>query len=166
VARCFSGLGFGVCAFDRYVTVPDDDGVDSVSLEDLLVRSDVVSLHAPGRPDGRPLLDAPLLASMKPGSVLVNTARGSLVDVPALVAGLAAGRPGRAALDVYPQEPPDLTVFTDVADRVLFTPHMAWYTEESEIDLRRKAAQEAVRLLRDEPLRDPVVEPVRDGDQR
>ena len=158
VARCLAGLGFAVCAFDQYVTVPDGDRVASVSLEDLLERSDVVSLHVPGRPDGRPLLDASRLAAMKPGSVLVNTARGSLVDVPALVAGLAAGRPGRAALDVYPQEPPDLTAFADVADRVLLTPHMAWYTEESEVDLRRKAAQEVVRLLRDEPLRDPVVE--------
>jgi D-3-phosphoglycerate dehydrogenase len=78
------------------------------------------------------------------------------VDVPALVAALAAGRPAAAALDVYPQEPPDVSVFEPVADQVLLTPHMAWYTEESELDMRRKAAEEAGRLLRGEPLREPV----------
>jgi D-3-phosphoglycerate dehydrogenase len=115
-------------------------------------------LHAPGRGDGRPLLDAAALARMRPGSVLVNTARGSLIDLPALAAALREGRPGRAALDVYPQEPPDLAALAGVADRVLLTPHMAWYTVESETDLRRKAAAEAARMLRGEPLADPVVE--------
>jgi D-3-phosphoglycerate dehydrogenase len=153
------GLGFRVYAFDEYVAVPDGDHVAGVTLEELLARSDVVSLHVPGQHDGRPLLDAPRLATMKPGSVLVNTARGSLIDVPALVDGLARDRPARAALDVFDREPPDLTAFADVADRVVLTPHMAWYTEESETDLRRKAAEEVVRLLRGEPLRDPVVEP-------
>jgi D-3-phosphoglycerate dehydrogenase len=158
-AAYFRGLGFRVCAFDAYVAVPDSDGVESVSLEQLLERSDVVSLHIPARTDGRPLLDARRIAAMKPGSVLVNTARGSLIDVPALIVGLAANRPARAALDVFPQEPPDLSQFAAVADRVVFTPHMAWYTEESEADLRGKAAHEVVRLLRGQPLRDPVVEP-------
>ena len=160
-ATYFRGLGFRVCAFDQYVPVPEGNGVAEVSLEELLARSDVVSLHAPGRADGVPLLDAQRLAAMKPGSVLVNTARGSLVDVGALIDGLASNRPARAALDVFEQEPPDLTAFAGVADRVVFTPHMAWYTEESEADLRRKAAQEAARLLRGEPLRDPVVDPGR-----
>jgi D-3-phosphoglycerate dehydrogenase len=89
---------------------------------------------------------------------LVNTARGSLVDVEALVAALAAGRPRFAALDVFPQEPVDPSVFEPVADRVLLTPHVAWYTAESEADMRRKTAEEAARLLRGEPLREPVVE--------
>lgn len=158
-ARYLLGLGFTVCAHDEFASVPDGDGVVAVTLDELLARSDVVSLHVPGRPDGRALLDAERLARMRPGSVLVNTARGSLVDLPALLAGLAAGRPARAALDVYPHEPPDPALFAEVADRVLLSPHMAWYTEESERDLRRKAADEAARLLRGEPLRDPVVEP-------
>lgn len=162
-ASYFRGLGFAVCAYDAYVTVPEDGDVEGVSLERLLERSDVVSLHAPGSTDGRPLLDAAHLRAMKPGSVLVNTARGSLIDLPALVEGLAANRPGRAALDVYPQEPPDLAQFDGVAEQVVFTPHMAWYTEQSEVDLREKAAQEVVRLLHGEPLRDPVVEPLARG---
>ncbi|MGH8825491.1 MAG: C-terminal binding protein [Jiangellaceae bacterium] len=157
-ASYLHGLGFSVCAYDAYVDLPADDGVEAASLEELLERSDVVTLHVPGREDGTPLLDAAWLRRMRPGSVLVNTARGSLVDVPALVRALADGRPAAAALDVYPTEPPDVTVFDSVADRVLLTPHMAWYTDESELDLRLKAAQEAARLLRGEPLKDPVVE--------
>ena len=153
------GLGMTVLSFDEYVEVPDDDPVTSVSFEQLLERSDVVTLHAPGDPSGRPLLGSAELARMKPGSVLVNTARGSLIDVDALVSGLQAGRPGFAALDVFAEEPADPVVFESVADQVLLTPHMAWYTEESEADMRRKAAAEAARLLRGEPLVDPVVEP-------
>jgi D-3-phosphoglycerate dehydrogenase len=152
------GLGFTVLAHDEYVAVPAGERVAQVPLAELLERSDVVSLHAPGDPTGRPLLGAAELALMRPGSVLVNTARGSLVDVEALVAALAAGRPRFAALDVFPQEPVDPSVFEPVADRVLLTPHVAWYTAESEADMRRKTAEEAARLLRGEPLREPVVE--------
>ena len=149
-------LGFTVLAHDEYVDVPAGDGVRSASLDELLESSDVVTLHAPGDPSGRALLDADGLGRMKPGSVLVNTGRGSLVDLPALLAALAEGRPRFAALDVFPREPVDPAVFEPVADRVLLTPHMAWYTEESEADMRRKAAAEAARLLRGEPLREPV----------
>jgi len=158
VARYLRGLGFTVCAHDAYAEVSPDDAVSAVSLEQLLDRSDVVLLHAPGDPSGRHLIGAPELARMKPGSVLVNTSRGSLVDLDALIAGLLADRPGRAALDVFPTEPVDASVFDAVADRVLLSPHVAWYTEESETDMRRKAAQEAARMLRGEPLREPVVE--------
>lgn len=157
-ARYFQGLGMRVGAHDAYADVPAHDEVEAMGLDLLLETSDVVSLHAPGNHDGRPLLDAASLGRMRPGSVLVNTARGSLVDLKALVEGLRVGRPARAALDVYPQEPFDLTVLEDVGDRVLLTPHMAWYTEESEMDMRRKAAAETVRLLSGEPLADPVVE--------
>ena len=156
-ATCFRGLGFAVVAHDEYVDVPPEDGVASASLDKLLESSDVVTLHAPGDPSGRPLLGAAELARMKPGSVLVNTARGSLIDLPALIEAVAAGRPGFAALDVYPAEPVDASVFEPVADRVLLTPHAAWYTEESEADMRRKACEEAARLLRGEPLRERVV---------
>ena len=150
------GLGFAVLAHDEHVDVPAGDGVRAAALDEVLETCDVVTLHVPGDPSGRPLLDAGRLARMKPGSILVNTARGSLVDVPGLLEGLAAGRPRFAALDVFPGEPVDPSVFEPVADRVLLTPHMAWYTEESEADMRRKAAGEAARLLRGEPLREPV----------
>lgn len=153
--RC---LGMQILAYDPYVEIADSEGVRTADLVELLRGSDVVLLHAPGNPDGGPLLDSKTLAHMRSGSILVNTARGSLVDLPALLAGLRQGRPGRAALDVYPDEPVDVAVFGDLAERILFTPHMAWYTEESETDLRRKAAAEAARMLRGEPLVDAVGE--------
>jgi D-3-phosphoglycerate dehydrogenase / 2-oxoglutarate reductase len=153
------GLGLQVLVNDEYVDVPPEDEVTACDLDTLLSGSDVVTLHVPGAPDGTPLLDRDRIARMRPGSVLVNTARGSLVDLPALVDALAEGRLAGAGLDVYPSEPPDLGPLRAVADRLVLTPHMAWYTEESEADMRRKAADEAVRLLRGEPLRDPVVEP-------
>jgi D-3-phosphoglycerate dehydrogenase len=153
-ATFLRGLGMRVQVHDPYLEVRD---LPSLDLAALLRTSDVVLLHAPGDQHGRPLLDAGALAHIRPGSVLVNTARGSLIDLPALAGGLRLGRPGRAALDVYPDEPPDLAALAGVLDRVLLTPHMAWYTEESETDLRRKAAAEAARMLRGEPLADPVV---------
>lgn len=160
VARHLAAFGMTVLGHDPLVE--DAPEATGVPLAELLARSDVVTLHAPGRPDGAPLLGPAEIDSMRPGSVLVNTARGSLIDLPALAAGLAAGRPGRAALDVFPAEPPDpddlAQVLGQMADRVLLSPHAAWYTEESEVDMRRKAAAEAARLLRGEPLRDPVVD--------
>jgi D-3-phosphoglycerate dehydrogenase / 2-oxoglutarate reductase len=160
-AEYLRGLGMRVLAHDEYVAVPPEDGVTSCDLDSLLRDSDVVTLHAPGAQDGSPLLDRDRLALMRHGSVLVNTARGSLVDLPALVDALVEGRLAGAGLDVFPTEPPDLAALGPAADRVVLTPHMAWYTEESEVDMRRKAAAEAVRLLRGEPLRDPVVQPGR-----
>lgn len=156
-AASLRALGLRVCAYDPNVAIPETECLSSPDLLDLLSASDVVLLHAPATEDSSPLLDPTAIGHMRPGSVLVNTARGSLIDLPALVTGLRQGRPARAALDVYPEEPPETSVFADVAEQVLLTPHMAWYTEESETDMRRKAAAEAARMLRGEPLADPVV---------
>lgn len=157
-ARLLAGVGFRVLAHDPYVPVAGDGApVTATDLDELLAASDVVTLHVPAQPGDRPLLDAAALASMKAGSVLVNTARGSLVDLGALVTGMRADRPRIAALDVFSPEPPDLSRLADVADRVILTPHMAWYTEEAETDMRTKAAHEAARLLRGEPPLDVVV---------
>jgi D-3-phosphoglycerate dehydrogenase / 2-oxoglutarate reductase len=158
-AELFASTGFSVLAHDPFTPVDQAGGVLAASLEEALVRSDVMSLHAPGGSDGKPLLGAPELEQMKPGSVLVNTSRGSLVDLEALIEGLRQGRPAVAALDVYPREPPDVSIFEDVAERVVLSPHMAWYTEESERDLREKASQEVLRVLKGQPPLNPVATP-------
>jgi D-3-phosphoglycerate dehydrogenase / 2-oxoglutarate reductase len=149
-ARQLSGLGFRVLAYDPYADIPAGFA-EEASLETLLREADVVSVHVPGSPDSKPLIGKGEIAYLKPGAVLVNTARGSLIDHAALIEGLREGRPALAALDVYAEEPPDVSSFEDVADRVILTPHMAWYTEESELDLRTKAAEEARRILVGEP---------------
>ena len=154
-----SALGFRVVAHDPFADISEAI-VECASLEMLLRESDVVSLHTPGRMDATPLLGRDEIAALRQGAVLVNTARGSLIDHAALVEGLVRGRPGVAALDVYPDEPPELSSFEGVMDRVILTPHMAWYTEESELDLRTKAAEEARRILIGEPPLNPVASPV------
>jgi D-3-phosphoglycerate dehydrogenase len=151
VAGLLGALGFAVLAHDPLLGAGENTPID-----DLLARADVVSLHAPG---GEVLLGRERLALLKPGSVLVNTARGGLVDAAALAKGLRAGRPRVAALDVFPGEPPDLSAFDGVRDRLLLTPHMAWYTEESEHALRTRAAEAALAILRGERPADVVVEP-------
>ncbi|MGH3666016.1 MAG: NAD(P)-dependent oxidoreductase, partial [Egibacteraceae bacterium] len=157
-AQLLGRLGFRVIAHDAHAPIGEGD-VTSAALDEVLAASDVVTLHAPGQPDGHPLLDAGRLSLLKPGSVLVNTARGSHIDERALAQSMRQGRPGMAALDVFATEPPDLSAFAGVGERLILTPHMAWYTEESQADLRYKAAAEAARLLRGERPRDLVVEP-------
>jgi D-3-phosphoglycerate dehydrogenase len=156
VAALLAGLGFRVLAHDALA--PVNGPAEPATLAELLERSHVVSLHAPGDPGGAPLLGASELARMREGAVLVNTSRGAAIDVGALVDGLAAGRPGIAALDVYAGEPPDLAPFAPVLERLILTPHMAWYTDESEQVLREKAAESARRLLAGERPDDVVVE--------
>lgn len=158
VADFLSPFGFELIATDAFVDVESASAVRSVAFEELLRNSDLVTLHAPGRADGAPLIGRDEIKLFKPGSVIVNTARGSLIDASALVAGLEEGRPGFAALDVFEQEPP-VERFEAVADRVVLTPHMAWYTQESELDLRTKAAHEALRILQGDAPLNPVTKP-------
>ena len=157
VAELFGGIGFSVRGHDPFVQ-EFPNSIAAVSLREALA-CDVVSLHAPGRSDGSPLIGAAELSSMSPGSVLVNTSRGSLIDQDALIDGLRRGRPAIAALDVFANEPPDVRAFAAVEDRVIFSPHMAWYSEESEADVRTKAAYEAARLLRGQEPVNSVASP-------
>jgi D-3-phosphoglycerate dehydrogenase len=118
--------------------------VGRVGLEALFEQADVVSLHVPLTAETRGIVGASLLQRMKPGSVLVNTARGAVVSIDDLVAALEGGRLDGAALDVLPAEPPDPTHPLLGHPRVLLTPHAAFYSVEAERELRRKAAQNLV----------------------
>ncbi|MFA9444271.1 NAD(P)-dependent oxidoreductase [Egicoccus sp. AB-alg6-2] len=158
-AGLFAGIGFRVLVHDPFVSEVAEGHEQVADLHDLLAAADVVSLHVPGNADGTPLLGAAELANCRPGSVLVNTARGSLIDPDALVTALRTGRPAVAALDVHAQEPVDASRFDAVADQVVLTPHTAWYSEESEADMRQKAARAAEALLRGERPDDVVVDP-------
>lgn len=125
VAIAAQALGMRVIATDPAVSQPPVDGVEMMSLDDLLTMSDVISLHAPALPSTIGMIDAAALAKMKPGSYLVNCARGPLVDTDALVAALDSGHLAGAGLDVTDPEP--LPVGHRLLDRhdVVVTPHVA-----------------------------------------
>ena len=101
------------------------------SLRELLAESDIVSLHLPLTPDTERVIDADAITGMKPGAILVNTARGGLVDEPALVAALRSGRIGAAGLDVFSTEPAPATNPLFEFDNVVVSPHLAWLTRET-----------------------------------
>jgi len=124
------------------------EGVEPVSREELLREADVLSLHVPLNDETRHIVDAAALAAMKRGSYVVNTARGAVVDVGALLAALDSGQVEAAALDVLPKEPPvgDDPVLRH--PRLLLTPHAAFYSTEGERELRTKAAMNLVEWAR------------------
>lgn len=127
-AALASALGMDVCAFDAAVP---PQAVKSVSLDELLAQSDVVTLHVPLTPQTRNLIDARRIALMRQGAILVNTARGGIVDEAALAAALRTGRLGGAALDVFDQEPLAAGSPLAGAPNLLLTPHIAGLTRES-----------------------------------
>ncbi|MCB2190762.1 MAG: hydroxyacid dehydrogenase [Deltaproteobacteria bacterium] len=135
-ARLAQALGMRVLAFDPYVA-PDDPAWGAVqrmeSLEQLLAEADAVSLHVPLVDSTRHLIDAKALASMKPGAILLNAARGGVVDEEALVEALRSGALGGAALDVYESEPLSQEGGARFAglDNVLLTPHIGGVSVES-----------------------------------
>jgi D-3-phosphoglycerate dehydrogenase / 2-oxoglutarate reductase len=145
VARKAAALGFDVVGYD--VVQPQDPGAPLVSLEELLGTSDVVSLHLPLSAQTRHLIDASRLALMRPSAVLVNTSRGGVVDQAALGAAIARGRLAGAALDVLDPEPPGRADPLVLSDRVIITPHVAFYSEESLAELKRRAAEGIVSAL-------------------
>jgi D-3-phosphoglycerate dehydrogenase len=117
------------------------------SLDDMLARADVVSIHVPLTPETRGLIGAERLARMKPSAILVNTARGGIVDEPALAAALAGGRLGGAGIDVFEQEPPaaDNPLFR--LPNVVLSPHVAGITEDSARRLALGAAEGVLDVL-------------------
>jgi D-3-phosphoglycerate dehydrogenase len=123
-------------------------GVERVSLEELFARSNAVTLHLPLTGDTQGLVGADLLGRLPAGSYLVNTARGGLVDVDAVLQALEDGRLAGVALDVLPTEPPDPQSPLLTHPRALLTPHVAWYSAEAESELRRRAALNVVEWAR------------------
>ena len=123
-------------------------GVEPVTLPELLRRADIVTLHSPLTPETRGLIDAAALALMKPTAVLVNTARGPIVDLPALAQAVTAGKIGGVALDVVDPEPlPADSPFYQMPN-VILTPHSAYYSERSVDVVRRETLLEALQVLR------------------
>lgn len=139
-----------VIACDPYIIDGDFPAyVERVSIEKLFEQADAISLHVPLNDQTRGIVNARLLGLMKPGGVVVNTARGPVIDVQALLAALDAGKLDGAALDVLPVEPPEIDARIVQHPRVLLSPHAAFYSVVAEKELRRKAAQNLVDWAND-----------------
>jgi len=134
VAERVRALGMEIVAHDPLLPAEDDawSGAEGVDLPDLLARSDVLSLHVPLTDTTRGLFDAATLAAMKPGAILINTARGGIVDEAALSQALKSGALGGAALDVFAVEPltAEAARVFDGAPNLVLTPHIAGVTQE------------------------------------
>jgi D-3-phosphoglycerate dehydrogenase len=158
VASKVQPLGMKVLVCDPYLepALVARHGAEAVDLNRLLAEADAISIHVPLSPDTRNLIGQRELAQMKPTAFLVNTSRGGIVDEQALAAALKAGHLGGAALDVLGVEPPPADHPLRQAQNIILTPHLAFYSRESVIELQTKAAEEVARALKGEPPRSPV----------
>jgi D-3-phosphoglycerate dehydrogenase / 2-oxoglutarate reductase len=119
-------------------------------------RADILSLHLPLTAESKHFLAEKAFGQMKPTAVVVNTARGPLIDTVALAEALSAGRLGGAGIDVFEQEPLSDDHPLRRAPNTILTSHVAWYSESSIPRLQQLAAEEVVRGLRGEPLKNQV----------
>jgi D-3-phosphoglycerate dehydrogenase len=138
-----------VVACDPYLIDGDFPAyVERATLADLFEQCDLVSLHVPLNDETRSIVDATMLSHMRPGSYLVNTARGALVDIDDLLAAVDSGILAGAALDVLPVEPVPADSRLLGHPKVILTPHAAFYSVQAETELRRKAAQNIVTWVK------------------
>lgn len=147
-----------VLAYDPYINAvqAEREGVRAADWQTLLKESDVITLHMPASPDGKPVMDAAAFARMKQGAYLINCARGSLVDEEALYEALISGRLAGAGLDVYQKEPlRESPLFA--LDQVILTPHQAGNAAEAVTRMGRMALENAVAVLGGNPDRACVV---------
>ncbi|MEK9937228.1 MAG: NAD(P)-dependent oxidoreductase [Ilumatobacter sp.] len=151
VAAVGHALGMEVIAHDPFIDAADSDGVRLVDLDEVFSTADVVSLHAPGGEATRHLVDAARLATMRPGAVLVNCARGSLVDQDALLGALESGQLGGAALDVTEPEPLPAGHPLLGREDVVVTPHVASSTAAGRRRLYEHAIDNALAVLEGRP---------------
>ncbi|MEU8874880.1 phosphoglycerate dehydrogenase [Streptomyces javensis] len=154
-ARAF---GMEPLAHDPYVPEADvrAHGAEPVALDALLERADAVSLHTPPDPSGAPLLDRARLAAMKPGAILVNAARGGLIDERALADLLGSGHLGAAALDAFGTEPLPAGHPLRESPRTVLTSHMAACTPEANLAMGAMVAEDVVRVLAGQQPRHPA----------
>ena len=150
LAKKLHGIGLKVIGFDPLAKKEQlPDYIDFVSLDELLAHSDIISLNLPLTKSTENLIDSKEFSKMKSNCYLVNTARGGIVNEEALYQALLNHTIAGAALDVFKKEPPtDRKLFS--LDNFIATPHAAWYSEQSQQDLKRKAAEEAIRLAKGE----------------
>jgi D-3-phosphoglycerate dehydrogenase len=143
------GLGMRVLYYDIEHKLPLGNAAAVNSLQELFAEADVVSLHVPETPVTRNIIDADAMKAMRPGSLLINAARGSVVDIEALALALETGHIGGAAIDVFPVEPKsNQETFESPLrefDNVILTPHIGGATEEAQYNIAREVVAKLVR---------------------
>jgi D-3-phosphoglycerate dehydrogenase / 2-oxoglutarate reductase len=151
-------LGMKVLVYDPYLDAEliSRHGAEAVSLDRLLAEADAISIHVPLSSETRNIIGERELALMKSAAFLINTSRGGIVDEQALASALKEGQLGGAALDVLNVEPPPEDHPLREAPNIILTPHLAFYSRESVIELQTKAAEEVARALKGEPPRSPI----------
>ncbi|MGO1353595.1 MAG: C-terminal binding protein [Brachybacterium tyrofermentans] len=148
-ARKARALGFSVHGYDpmREAGSTTEDGIAVRTQDEVLAESDVISVHVPLTEQTHHLISTEALARMRPGSMLVNTSRGGVVDTAAVVEALQSGHLRGAGLDVFETEPlPQDSALRDCPTAIL-TPHASWYSEESETELKRRVIENVVEVL-------------------
>ncbi|MBV9998922.1 MAG: C-terminal binding protein [Verrucomicrobia bacterium] len=146
-----------VVAFDPFLSAEQfqTKGVTQAALPEIFETCDLISLHLPLSKENHHLISEAAIAQMKRKPILINVSRGGLIDSPALIRALQSGQVSGAGLDVFESEP-DVPAELLALENVVLSPHVAWYSVEADLQLRRSAIEEIVRVLRGQPPRNPV----------
>lgn len=164
IARNFrkkmNGFDVDFIVFDPYLGSEEINQRDAkkVSFDELVEQADVVSVHAPLTEETEGLIDETVLTQLKDSAIVINTSRGSVVEVDSLHKAIEAGEIYGAGLDVMPNEPPDAETVSH-HHRVVYTPHSGWYSESAMTDLRETVMKDVLGILSGERPQNPVNEP-------
>jgi len=161
MTRLFRAFDARVLVYDPYLTEAQarEMGAELSGLDDLLRRSDIISLHVPSLPETRHMIGAAQLAMIKDGALFINTARGAIVDEQALIAELRKGR-FTAVLDVYEKEPLAHDSPLRTLPNAILAPHAAGHSHETYLRQGATAVDEVCRMLAGEPYRHEVTKAV------
>ena len=158
VLNMLRGFGIDVIVHDPYLSERRRAELDirSIPLEEFLPQADMVTIHAALTPETRYLIGERELRMMKPTAILVNTARGAIVNADALAKACKEGWIAGAGIDVFEKEPPEADFVLQGIPNVILTPHLAWYSEDAGWSIREKILEDVYRYLDGRPPRFPV----------
>lgn len=161
VAKRAKGFGLNVLVHDKYLSPEQAQaaGATLASFDDVMRNADFISIHTPLTNETRHMVNAEAIRKMKKTAYLINVARGAIIDTVALAAALMDGAIAGAGIDVFEQEPLPADHPLRSAPNTILHPHVAWYSEESLAQLQASAGEEVARVLRGEPLKNPVNKP-------